>query len=191
MKTTGLAGMLMLTVLFSGCGPLASLYPLWDRDHLISEPGLIGTWISDEDEVLKIVDAGNLKYGVTFADGDGVSRYEARLVCLDGRLYLDLFPDAESLSHLLSAQAYLPVIPTHFFARVSVSSATLEIALLDEETLARMVDRGEVDIPLLKWEEGLLLAAETGRVQELLVRCSDDERFWEEAAQFHRRGSPQ
>ncbi len=191
MKRTGLAGVLMLAAFVSGCGPLASLYPLWDNDHLTANPGLIGTWISDDDDVLKISAAGDLKYSVTFANSDGVSRYEARLVCLDDRLYLDLFPDAGSLSKLLSAQAYLPVVPTHFFARLSVSRDSLEIALLDEEPLEKMVERGEVDIPLLKWEEGLLLAAETGRVQELLVDFADDEQFWEEAAQFRRHDRPQ
>jgi hypothetical protein len=74
---------------------------------------------------------------------------------------------------------------------VSVSRESLEIALLDEETLEKMVEVGEVDIPLLEWEGGLLLAAETGRVQELLIRFADDEQFWEEATQFRRHGRPQ
>ncbi|NWG14856.1 MAG: hypothetical protein HXY20_15130 [Acidobacteria bacterium] len=191
MRKTRLVVILMLAALATGCGPLASLYPLWDSDHVVAEPKLIGTWISEDDEVLKLAAAGELKYVVTYASSEGVSRYETRVVHLDGQLYLDMCPDEESLEVLLAAQAYLPLVPTHFFARVSVQGESLNIALLDEEIVEEMVDHGEVDLPLLRHEGGLLLAAETGRIQELLVTFADDEQFWEEGTQFRRQRSPQ
>ena len=188
MKTIRFAAAIISLLVMSACGPLLSLNPLWDEGHAVSEPALTGTWISgdDDNEIITIAESGRNGYRMTYIDDDSSSRYEVHAVRLEGRLFLDLYPDGAALGKRLEGEVYLPVIPTHFFLRAVLEGDRLELAALDDEGIANKLERGEIEVPLLKLEDGVLLTAQTDRIQDLVVRFVDDADLWSDTELYHR-----
>ena len=188
MKTIRFAAAIISLLVMSACGPLLSLNPLWDEGHAVSEPALTGTWISgdDDNEIITIAESGRNEYRMTYIDDDSSSRYEVHAVRLEGRLFLDLYPDGAALGKRLEGEVYLPVIPTHFFLRAVLEGDRLELAALDDEGIANKLERGEIEVPLLKLEDGVLLTAQTDRIQDLVVRFVDDADLWSDTELYHR-----
>jgi len=188
MKTIRFAAAIISLLVMSACGPLLSLNPLWDEGHAVSEPALTGTWISgdDDNEIITIAESGRNGYRMTYIDDDSSSRYEVHAVRLEGRLFLDLYPDGAALGKRLEGEVYLPVIPTHFFLRAVLEGDRLELAALDDEGIANKLERREIEVPLLKLEDGVLLTAQTDRIQDLVVRFVDDADLWSDTELYHR-----
>jgi len=188
MKTIRFAAAIISLLVMSACGPLLSLNPLWDEGHAVSEPALTGTWISgdDDNEIITIAESGRNGYRMTYIDDDSSSRYEVHAVRLEGRLFLDLYPDGDALEKRLKGEVYLPLIPTHFFLRAVLEGDRLELAALDDEGIANKLERGEIEVPLLKLEDGVLLTAQTDRIQDLVVRFVDDADLWSDTELYHR-----
>jgi hypothetical protein len=187
MRIIRLAAAVIPLLAASACVPLPSLNPLWDEGHAVCEPGLAGTWISDDnDEIITIAETGRKEYRMVYVSGEDASQYEVHAVRLEGRLFLDLFPDKEIVEERLHGEVYLPLIPTHFFLRADLGPDRLELAAIDDEAIGRKRERGETEIPLVKWDDGLLLTAETGLIQELVIRFADDPDVWERPDVYHR-----
>ena len=188
MKTIRFAAAIISLLVMSACGPLLSLNPLWDEGHAVSEPALTGTWISgdDDNEIITIAESDRNGYRMTYIDDDSASRYEVHAVRLEGRLFLDLYPDGAALGKRLEGEVYLPVIPTHFFLRAVLEGDRLELAALDDEGIANKLERREIEVPLLKLEDGVLLTAQTDRIQDLVVRFVDDADLWSDTELYHR-----
>jgi hypothetical protein len=187
MKTIRFAAAIISLLVMSACVPLPSLNPLWDEGHAVSEPALAGTWISDDDnEIITIAESDRNGYRMTYIDDDSASRYEVHAVRLEGRLFLDLYPDGDALEKRLKGEVYLPLIPTHFFLRAVLEGDRLELAALDDEGIANKLERGEIEVPLLKLEDGVLLTAQTDRIQDLVVRFVDDPDLWSDTELYHR-----
>ncbi|MBP1595923.1 MAG: hypothetical protein H6Q05_1300 [Acidobacteria bacterium] len=187
MKMIRFVPAMLIVILASACVPLASLNPLWDESHLVPLPALEGRWASEDgDNALAFVQAEKTKYHLTLSNKEGTSQFEVRAVMIDKRTYLDFFPDEKSLEKRWAGEAYLPVIPTHFFARVSFRGDVMQIAVLDDEVLEKKVQSGETSILIARFEDGILLTAETPAIQELVARFADDQGFWGEPDSFQR-----
>jgi hypothetical protein len=179
MKFIRLAAAVIPLLAASACVPLPSLNPLWDEAHAVLEPGLAGTWISDDnDEVITITETDRNEYRMICVAGDDASQYEVHAVRLEGRLFLDLCPDKAIVEERFHGEVYMPLIPTHFFMRAVLEPDRLQLAALDDEAIGKKRERGETEIPLVKWDDGLLLTAETGLIQDLVIRFADDPEVW-------------
>jgi hypothetical protein len=185
MKIIRLLPAFLLIAFCTSCVPLASLYPLWDEDQVAELPGLVGTWTEKDSDTLTFSKATDAAYKLTFTSGKELSRYEVHAVELDGRFYLDFFPDMDELGKLLEHEAYLALVPAHFFGNVILDGNSLKLALLDDDKVGKKF--GDHAIPLLKLKDGLLLTAETKEIQKLMIGFADDAELWGETSVFVRK----
>jgi hypothetical protein len=186
MKPMRLMPALVLIMLCSSCVPLSSLYPLWDEGHVAELPGLAGTWAEADGSTLRFVKGNGKVYTATYSSEKETSRYEVHAVDLNGRLFLDFFPDQDALEKRLAGEAYLPLVQVHFFGRIVLSGDSLRLALLDDDKVEAKVKSGNLSIPLLKRDDGFLLTMETKAIQEFLSRYADDPDIWGDEAAFRR-----
>jgi len=187
MRTIRLLPAVLAIALCSSCVPLASIYPLWDGNNTAELPGLAGTWTETDGSTLAFVKSDAAKYELTYSSNDGVSRYEVRPVVINGRFFLDFYPDGEALEKRLEGEAYLPLIPAHFFGRIVLKGDTLQLGLLDDEAVEKKVKDGGLAVPLLKRDDDLVLIADTKGLQTLLDRFADDPALWGETGNFTRK----
>lgn len=187
MKTIRLLPAFLFMVVCSSCVPLASFYPLWDQEHAVVLPGLEGTWIDTDGSTLKFVRDEAARYTATFSSKDGVSLYEMHAVALNGRYYMDFFPDEEATDKLFKGAAYPSLIPAHFFARIVLDGDSLQLALLDDDKVEKRSQGGDLIIPLLKRGDEVLLTAETKALQRLMDRFGEDPSVWDDNQAFTRK----
>ncbi len=186
MRTIRLVAAIAPLLFLSGCVPLPSLNPLWDEASAVREPGLAGTWVSDDnDEIITITETDSDAYRMVYISGENASQYEVHAVRLGGRLFLDLYPDEDLLEDRLQNEAYMPLILTHFFLRAVLTPDRLELAALDDEAVGKRLERGEIEIPFVEYRDGLLLTAQTRQIQDLVLRLVEDPDVWSEDL-YHR-----
>jgi hypothetical protein len=191
MKTIRFLPALLAVALTSACVPLASLHPLWDESHQVALPALAGLWVEqDGSDTLRFTAAEKGAYKASYCSKDGVSQYEVHAVAINGRYFLDFYPDSEALEKRLKGESYLPLIPTHFFVRLVLDGDSLKLAFLDDEAVKKKVEKGELNIPLQSYEDGILLTADTSAVQALVAKVADDDDLWGETATFTRARVP-
>jgi hypothetical protein len=185
---------LSLSLMMSGCTPLSSFYPLWDNEHDGFEPLLAGNWRSepDDDSILSVSETPEMAYVITIREPDHTtgrekqSRYNARMVRLGERLFLDFELDEESLSKTLDSEVFPPIVPVHFFGRVKLEGDSLNIALLDDEQFQNNVAGKYPDLPLLKRDGDILLVADTKTIQRILASVAEDSELWGDGMDFRR-----
>ncbi len=174
---------LSLMLVMAGCIPTLTLQPLWDKEHLVSEPAFESRWISAEgDSILRVTtQIKNREYSLDFASEDGVSHYEGHLIRLGGHLILDLCLEEDAGDKLVDGQAFAPVLPVHFFARVRIEGDRLYIGLLPEGDMAKQIEAGAVKVQWSKSSAGVILTGDTAELQEAVSRLAADDEIWEES----------
>ncbi len=177
-----LAGLLAIT----GCGPVVSIQPAWDILHEVKDPGLEGVWLEQGDDCIIAVSRQEAHYVVAYMEDGKASRYEGHLFQLGNFLFLDAVPDEGSLQRALDGDAYLPVIPVHFFVRLTRQGDALEISLLGEDGLREAVETGAVSLAGQQLTDGLIVTASTPELQAALLGLAPRDEFWDEASRFRR-----
>lgn len=186
MRAIRLAAAIIALLGMPACVPLASLNPLWDEGHVISEPALTGSWISDDGEtVLTLAELSGDLYRLTYVTDDSASRYEVHAVRLENRLFLDVYPDSDWIDKRLNGEAYQSLVPTHFFLRAVLEENLLELAVMDDEAVENKLEQEGLEIPLVRWKDGLLLTAPTSEIQRLVIHFADDPEVWGDLELFH------
>ena len=181
---------LSLMLIMAGCIPTLTLQPVWDKQHVVSEPAFEGRWISEEgDSILRVSSqAKDGEYLLDFASEDGVTHYEGHLIRLAGHLILDLSLEKDAGDKLVSGQAFVPVLPAHFFARIRIEGDKLYLGLLADEEMEKQIDAGVVKVQWSKISDGILLTGSTAELQEAVAKLSGDDKIWDEST-FYRASS--
>jgi hypothetical protein len=180
---------LVLLLSMSGCLVL-SVHPLYFKEDLIFEPGLVGTWGEkqhEEDlaELWIFKQTGEKSYQLTIRvkeEGEGV--FEAHLLKLGKHMFLDLYPK-EPESGLEFYNMHL--IPTHSFMRISLEGQVLRLAFFDLEWLQDNLEQKKVHIEHARKDEVFVLTAPTEKLQEFALEHVEEafpfeegglRRFW-------------
>jgi len=167
-------GLLLLSL--GGCFTL-SVHPLYDRDHLVVDPGLIGVWgdpddpdgetwefSADGDRAMRLVIRADDAPGIR-PDQDGV--FAAHLVELGGRRYLDLFPEEpEGVNEVFLAH----VVPAHSFWKVERDGDTLTLYILDSNELGKAAKDGRITVDLVEENDIQVLTGQVQELQDLVVK---------------------
>jgi hypothetical protein len=126
---------LATTLLLAGCNDFVSIYPLYDESTLVIEPALTGTWKSTEGDIWTFAPAVGHTYKLSVKSSDSAPadkddedkewKFEAGLVELSGRLFLDLCSEDSGTTGA----------PAHVVARIRMNRSildgnTLEVAWL-------------------------------------------------------------
>jgi hypothetical protein len=137
-----------LVLILSGCGVL-SLHPFYTKENVTFDPALVGKWVNKDEQwtfslridttfavdlvdTMRKVDHIDTSYTLDHIDLNGkAGKFIAHLFTLDGKRFLDLFPDHDEGPgfNMLYAQH---VVPAHTVCLVSGTNASLHLSELDE-----------------------------------------------------------
>lgn len=193
MKWAKVILILLLGLSMCGCVPQLSIYPLWDKEHLASESALVGTWVNEDGtEFIQFKEEDQRRYLVVYSATDekesSQSSYIARMVRLEGALFLDFEPEQNALEGRLKPELYLPLVSAHFFARAGVQGDELRLAVLDDEAFLNKITNDRFDIRYERPNPGNddhILSAKTEEIQKFFSMYATDRDLWEEST-FHR-----
>jgi hypothetical protein len=180
----------LLAIVLGGCLPL-SIHPLYTDETLVFEETLVGKW-ADGDEIWQFTQDSNNSYKLRIVDEDGKEGYfNAHLVKLEDMLFLDIFPDGETLEG--NQEFYLiHLLPMHTFLKVEQTEPNLVLRMMDVDEVSEIL---KSDPNLLKHElrenEGddnaVILTAATPDLQKFVVEYANTEDVFGDAKEFSRR----
>ena len=179
-----------LAFMILGCVP--SLHKLYTPDVEVFDEALLGTWVGGDDiwEFQKVVrpksEDSKLFYSLRITDEkDRSAKFEAHLVDLDDKLFLDIYPTDEPKD--ANAWYKIHVLPVHTFVCLEIKDDLLNMQVMNPETMNRLV---EDDPDMIKHEiikdDRLVLTASTADLQRFLKDCADHDDFYGDPEQFER-----
>ncbi len=174
----------LLAVMLGGC-VLSSLHPLYTDEELIFEEKLIGKW-SGENNLWEFRAGEPNTYQMRIFDGQE-GRFVAHLVKLGDMLFLDIFPDSETLGEPQAFYGF-HLLPTHTFMKVEQIEPKLQLRAMDYDKVSEILKE---DPNLLKHEvveDRIVLTASTEQLQKFIVEyAGEDGVFADEATELTRR----
>jgi hypothetical protein len=181
---------ILLLCLLAACGPVLSIHPLYTDKDVVFDPGLVGTWIdpTDKDEPISFERGPGDSYkAITRLVNDvNVEQiFEARLVKLNGRLFLDAVQTKNRISGKEEDMGI--AIPGHLFARVSIQGDTLGLDLLDEDWIKDQLEAGKISIAHEDEGDNVVLTASTADLQKFVVAHADDEKAFPKSGPLQRK----
>lgn len=177
------AAFYLLAVMLGGC-VLSSLHPLYTDEELIFEEKLIGKW-SEESNVWEFRAGEPNTYQMRVFDGQE-GRFVAHLVKLGDMLFLDIFPDSETLGEPQDFYGF-HILPVHTFMKVEQIEPKLQLRAMNYDKVSKMLQE---DPNLLKHEvvdDRIVLTASTEQLQEFIIKYANEEGVFAEATELARR----
>ena len=174
----------MPVIILSGCF-LQSLHPLYTDKELIFEEKLIGKWSEDEGNLWEFREGEGKAYKMRVFDGKE-AWFIAHLVELEDMMFLDVYPDGETLEDMQDFYR-MHLLPVHTFLKVDQIEPKLQLRTLDYEKVSDML---EEDPNLLKHEavnDGIVLTAPTKQLQEFILKYANEEDVFGEPMELTRR----
>ncbi|HLG14302.1 MAG TPA: hypothetical protein VJH03_07345 [Blastocatellia bacterium] len=178
---------LAILLLMPACVP--SLQPLFTEKDAVFEPGLVGAWVSEDEEgntrIWTLKKSGTKAYELVDVVEDGEpAKFEARLVRLGERAFLDVYPEEPPIDNDFYK---LHLIPAHTFVRITLDGDLMTAAMMDDGWLRQALDSGELTIAHQRLGKGsVLLTAATEDLQELVVKNCDTPGAFTDATVFRR-----
>ena len=159
-------------LILGGCIP--SLHPLYTDDTLVFDEALIGKWIStgdNDEQIWQFSKAGENEYALRILQDDQEGRFEAHLLELDGKTYLDLYPAENKSLENLNDVYKMHLVAAHTFMIVNLSESNLQLNWFMHELL-------EDDPNLLQHEkvnkDQIILTASTDQLQRFVIEHADE-----------------
>ena len=205
MKKAVVFAALMVTIV-SSCTVL-SFYPLYTEEELIKDDRILGTWMAiDHDKDTSIweikfkdkkwrkkvnnpFDRGYKEIPNTFkytllihnpANGLSETIFELHLVELDGKTYLDFYPEDYALNNKI---LMTNLINVHTFARVEIGEELI-IQWFDSDWLKNLFDENKIRIKHERNDEYILLTAQPKEIQKFIMKYADQEDAFSEFMGF-------
>jgi len=191
-----------LAALLGGCVPVLSLQPLFTKQTLAFDEKLLGTWAegSDDPEVSwqfgrlessavnalpdELKDVSEKLYRLNLRDKEGRKGVLiAALVRLDGKLFLDVFPDkfpsgqddVEKMDLFYNAFLF---VRAHTFIRVELNGTDLTLQLTNDDKLQTLIDADPNVIGSVAADDRIVLTAPTAALQAFVTKYAADERVF-------------
>ena len=159
-----------IAALIAGCVP--SWNALFTDKDLTFDAKLVGTFNGDDNEVWEFAKDGDKKYRLTYTDKDGKATFEAHLLKIQDRRFLDVQLDEKGYEGLkLDALTKITMVPAHIFFRVDEIGGEIKMAAPNPDWLGKHLEKNPKAIGHLKKEGGLLLLpAETKDLQAFVIK---------------------
>lgn len=184
----------LLAGILGGCVPVMSLHPLYTENDLVFDEKLIGTWLDDSNSMLEFSksEKSSKTYQLIYTapeekDGKGKGIFDAHLVKLEGKLFLDVFPnqlpcgspDDPNFKPEWMFNVFFSV-PVHTFARVDSIEPQLKLRFSDDETMKKFLEKDPNAVAHEILEESAVLTAKTKELQKFAVKYADGKEFFSE-----------
>jgi hypothetical protein len=156
----------------AGCIP--SLQPLYTDKTTTFDPALVGVWEqANAESTWAFTRKEPNAYGLTYTDKKGhPGHFEARLVKLGDRYFLDLFPDDPQ--QIENAYYKFHLFRVHTFLKVSLDGSTLQLAGMDPSWLKRQLDADPTFVRHATVNNMIVLTAAPEELQQFLRGHADD-----------------
>jgi len=203
MKYLKLAVTLTLVGFWTGCAPVASVYPFFEEKDKIMEASLLGQWSSKPDSIeinFAREDPRATDYRVQLSDNDQEAGedaprqtrfcFKAALFRVGSLLFLDLEQDGvefkwkdRSLSRTSDDLGFY--LPVHTVYRVELEGDTLRLAYLDDNAVASFINARKFNDTAFLDAKSLLVVP-THELQTQLLAHAEDEKLLSEDIVFSR-----
>ncbi len=179
--------LLGILILCSGC--IRSLHPIYTEEDLVLEPALIGQWSeNDSKEVWTFSRKGTNSYTLVYTDDKGrQGRFRAHLAKLNGKLFLDLFPEEPELKENDLYKFHL--LPVHTFLYVKQITPTLQMSFPDPDWLKKFIADNPKAIRHDKIDGEIILTASTKDLQAFWLKYLKTEGVFGDASNMKRETS--
>jgi len=199
----------LLAGILGGCIPVMSLHPLYTEEDLVFEEKLLGTWVDDSNNIWEFKDANEQEKmcKLIFVDNeDKKGSFVARLVKLENKLFLDVFPNqlpckAEKQKHqLVEDKIMLTVkvspkwhyntfffVPFHSFIKINSIKPHLKMQLTDDEGMGKLLAEDPNAIKHEIVDGTLVLTASTKELQAFVLKYADDSRLFTDEIIYSRK----
>ena len=186
----------MLAVLVGGCVPVVSLHPLYTEEDVVFERKLLGTWAQDNDETtweFKTIDEPQNAYKLIFSDEEGKKgSFVARLVKLQNRLFLDVFPselpwEPEDPNKMDWPYNSWFLVPAHTFMKIDSIEPQLKMRLALESKIEELLKEDPNAIKHASVEDRLVLTASTKELQAFVLKYADGDKVFADETVLDRK----
>ena len=166
----------VLLLLLAGC-VVPSLHQLYIEEDLIFDEALLGEWVNeDSNEFLFLKTNGENEYKLVFREGDSQCEFEAHLLKVENRMFLDLFPVESDRDW---SECYL-LLPTHLFFLVKQIEPELQLVSLNYDWLKGFLEQKPHAVRYEKVDDTILLTAPPKELQRFLVEHVETEGAFED-----------
>lgn len=202
----------LMMALPAGCESVMALHPLVTKETVTFREDLLGSWSEDSEkpeytwEVTRLEpgavknlpselrDVASQCYRIMMvSEQEGCQgSFVGCLVKLQGKLFLDLVPDAfpfgveDSECTQLTYNAFL-FLRVHTFARVFAQGDELTIGLTQEEDFQELLEAEPGAVPCDTADEHTILTASTPALQMFVMKYADDERLFSNEMTLRRK----
>jgi len=186
-KPVKIALLLSLTLLLNGCGPVNSLFSLYQADDPAFEESLIGTWQpvitesneDDKDTRWTLEHPSDDKfYAFTWGSvkGKGGLTAKTRLVKLSDNLFIDFEGDMNRAENLQGKELVLPfpAISTHMIGRIWLGKDSLRIRLLSQDWVDTQIKAGTFSLSRENVDGSAVLTAKAADLRKFMQEHADD-----------------
>lgn len=179
----------LLAILLGGCVPVISLHPLFTDENLVFEEKLLGTWTDDPNSPeaaweFKRIAEPEKAYKLIFSDDKGKKgSFVARLVKLENRLFLDVYPaqlpcEPEDPNNVKWPHNFFFIIPTHTFMKIDSIEPQLKMQLTYDDSMEELLKENPNAVKHTSVEDRLILTASTKELQGFVLKYADDDRVF-------------
>ena len=169
-------GVVALSLSLSGCVP--SVFPLYTDKDVRFDPALVGEWAEKDssDESWTFTKSGANAYDLVIREKKQTAPFDAHLLHLGTRQFLDMTPDPSGLRDSEILDVYkAALIPGHMFAKVSQIAPVLKMAFLDPKWLKNYLHDHPAEIAHFLDQNGdVILTAPTRELQAFFTKHADD-----------------
>ncbi len=196
----------LLAVLMGGCVPVLSLHPLYTKETVVFKQDLLGAWADPNNPEgtweFKRDDESENAYKLIVEGDDGAKGlFEAHLVELKDRLFLDVYPAKQGFEETFQAVEQIAkdpnkavwtfnlfcVVPIHTFLKIDSIEPTLTMRLTDDDLMKELLkqDPNAVKHAVLE-EDRYVLTASTKELQAFVVKNADGGKLFEKPIVLNR-----
>ena len=163
-----------------GCsGPALSVHPLVREEEAVFEPGLVGIWceeseelVCDEDALWTFEEDGERTYKLTIQDLKDEQEkfvFKVRLARLDGWFFLDAVLSEQIVRGRKVDTDFL--LPVHMLGRIEVEPDAVRIRMLESDWVRNSLKSGDLELTHEKLQNGeVLITAKPEELQEFARR---------------------
>ena len=185
MKKLILFGTLLFLAGLSACVP--SLPPLFTDKDLVYEPSLLGVWKEDSStDSWTFERAAGKGYRLVVKEKGEPREFAVHLLKLDGKLFLDFYPEASEVKGIENDFFKMHLVPAHCFAKVTRIESVLEMAFLDPERLEKLLEQKHDALRHEKIDNRIVITDSTAKLQRFVLDHFADEKAFGDLSQLKR-----
>lgn len=172
----------IITGLFCFVGCVPSLHELYTEDTVVYDPAILGDWQQDEATWAISGDPNAKNYKIVIVEQDEKrgkleSKLDGRLVELDGKRYLDIFPNKDvklNVGNWFTAS----LLRAHLFLKQDFKDGMLRLSAMNPDTFGKLVEQKPDIIKHEKTEDTTVLTASPKELQAFIKKYNGTEKFF-------------